>query len=112
LEGIAIMPGIKNRPSAFCRHSFTDSLALSSGSQVHMALRKAGIRHIITNHHANYRIFGCFELIGYRRQSRADNGSTGSPPPAQQREHAETTEYGGARLGDEKSAFAPSRRPL
>jgi predicted nucleic acid-binding protein len=29
------------------------------------ALRNAGIRRIITNNHADYRIFGCFELIGY-----------------------------------------------
>ena len=29
------------------------------------AFRSAGIRRIITNNHADYRIFACFELIGY-----------------------------------------------
>jgi predicted nucleic acid-binding protein len=29
------------------------------------AFRNAGIRRIITNNHDDYRLFGCFELIGY-----------------------------------------------
>lgn len=30
------------------------------------SFRSAGIRRIVTNNEADYRVFGCFEMVGYR----------------------------------------------
>ena len=34
-------------------------------TQLAASFRSAGIHRLITNNHADFRIFGCFELIGY-----------------------------------------------